>query len=154
MKLFFTSLSLIFLLSACADKDAFSKFQLTQKQEYAENSIQSAKINSQNGVEGIFSAIYLNEVMPQRYKGNEYFFVFYTLKDDNKSLDIFLNLHTPIKQTPLKTTNEFSKLIISDIKWNKYYLLEYKKEQSNILNLQLKGKKFSSSVLKYKKNEE
>lgn len=154
MKLLLSSLFLLLLFNACADKDAFSKFKLTQEQEYAENSIQSAKIRSKEGVEGIVSIIYLNDVMPQKYNDKEYFFIFYTLKDETKRFNILLNSQLPLQQTALPTSNEFSKLIVSDIKWNKYYLIEYKKEKSKLLEVQLKGQELSSSVFKYKKDEE
>ena len=75
MKSFFAILSIIILFGGCSEKSAFSKFNMSKKQELSANSLQNSKIMSGESVEGIVSVIYLNEVYPEKFADNDYFFV-------------------------------------------------------------------------------
>ncbi|MFA5232831.1 MAG: hypothetical protein WC390_00385 [Sulfurimonas sp.] len=162
MRTFFIFLTFLILFTGCSKKNAFFGFEMDKAQELCASSLQSSKIISKDGeVSGVFSAVYLNEVYPQAFYGDEYFFVFFYTKENKELYDsknptesdliLKLNDNLPIKMEVLAQENQFSHL--ADIKndWNHYYLVAFKK--SSVLNLVLENGKSSSAVLKYNKEE-
>ena len=77
MRYILTILTFWLLFMGCADKNAFSKFNMQPDQELGAASLQGTKIKNGDNVEGIFSAIYLNKVYPNVYTVNEYFYVYH-----------------------------------------------------------------------------
>ncbi len=152
------------LLSGCSYNNAFTKFHMDKEQELSASSLQSSKIISQDGqTKGVFSAIYLNDVYPESFNQNEYFYVSIYLKDKKKiydpnknedvALTLMLNGELPIKIKKLPNKNQFSHLLSRTNDWNIYYLVAFK-EQGNTLSLVLKDKNSSSSALTYYKDEQ
>jgi len=152
------------LLSGCSYNNAFTKFHMDKEQELSASSLQSSKIISQDGqTKGVFSAIYLNDVYPESFNQNEYFYVSIYLKDKKKiydpnknedvALTLMLNGELPIKIKKLPNKNQFSHLLSRTNDWNVYYLVAFK-EQGNTLSLVLKDKNSSSSALTYYKDEQ
>lgn len=163
MKFFLILLSIAIINSGCSFKNGFSKFNMTKEQELSAESLQSSKITNSNGVQGIVSAIYLNKVYPKAFYKDEYFFVYYYIKEDkemhnpnffdNKQTMLLLNSKEPIKIKELPSDNQFSDLVSVRNKWSKYYLVAFK-ESGNILNLVIKSQNSSSNTLTYVKKEE
>lgn len=163
MKYFFYLMAFSFLFSACSSTNAFSNFKMSKKQELSESSLQNSKIKLGKKVDGIISAVYLNEVYPESYNQNEYFYIYIYLKDDadledpnkfNKSkLKLKLNSNLPIKIEELKRENRFSDLISVQNKWNRYYLVSFA-EQGNKLSLVLENGQSLSDELIYQKDEQ
>ena len=163
MKSFFIVLTFLLLLWGCADKNAFSKFDLDIKQELTATNLQSSKIMSNGKTEGIFSAIYLNEIYPESFNQNEYFFVYIYMKNKKKmhnpnSLDdieltLKLNSKLPLKIKKLSHINRFSYLASVKNDWNRYYLVAFNK-QGSLLSLVLESDLSSSAVIKYQKGEQ
>lgn len=163
MKYFFLLTTFVLLFSGCSHNNAFSKFNMTKEQELSISSLQSSKIKLGEKVDGVFSAIYLNEVYPDAFNQNEYFYIYVYLKDKKKmynpnSLDdielvLKLNGKTPIKVKQLPNENQFSHLTSTKSKWNRYYLVAFK-ELGKKLNLVLESGQSSSAVLKYQKDEQ
>jgi hypothetical protein len=162
MKTFFIFLTFLILFTGCSNKNAFFGFEMDKAQELCASSLQSSKIMSKEGeVSGVFSAVYLNEVYPHSFYGEEYFFIFFYTKENKELYDsknptdtdliLKLNDELPVKIEKLPKDNQFSHL--ADIKndWNHYYLVAFKK--SDALNLVLENGNSSSAVLKYKKEE-
>lgn len=162
MKTFFIFLTFLIIFTGCSKKNAFFGFEMDKTQELCASGMQSSKIISKDGeVSGVFSAIYLNEIYPHAFYGDEYFFVFFYTKEEKELYDsknptetdlvLKLNNELPIKTEKLPQENQFSHL--ADIKndWNHYYLVAFKK--SDVLNLMLQNGKSSSAVLRYKKEE-
>lgn len=156
------SIFLIILLffSGCSRKNAFDEFKMQKAQELSISSLQNSKILTKSGeINGIFSAIYLNEVYPEKFNGDEYFFIYFYTKDNNQmynpkddietALKIKLNSKLPIKILKLPEENRFSHLVDIKNSWNKYYLIAF--ERSDSLNLTLENGEASSGVIKYKK---
>ncbi len=152
------------LLSGCSYNNAFTKFHMDKEQELSASSLQSSKVISQDGqTKGVFSAIYLNDVYPESFNQNEYFYVSIYLKDKKKMYDpnknedvaltLMLNGELPIKIKKLPNKNQFSHLLSRTNDWNIYYLVAFK-EQGNTLSLVLKDKNSSSSALTYYKDEQ
>jgi len=164
MKYFILILIFMFLLSGCADKNAFSKFEMSPEQELSASSIQSSKIKSSNKTIGVMSAIYLNKVYPNIYFNDEYFFVYLYLKNKKEmynptalkdiEMTLRLNGNLPVKIKKLPHANKFSDLIATQNEWNDYYLVAFKKEQSKKLSLTLESDLFFSDFLIYQKDEQ
>jgi len=164
MKSFLIILIYLFFLIGCSDKNAFTKFNMTTAQELTASSLQSSKIKLADKVDGIVSVVYLNEVYPHRYFTNEYFFVYLYLKNKKElynpvsleDVDLVLKLNDklPIKIKKLPYANEFSNLINTKSKWNRYYLVAFKKEKSNKLSIVLENGQSSSDPLVYQKGEQ
>ncbi len=163
MRYFFIITTLILLFNGCSHNNAFTKFGVTKEQELSMSSLQSSKIKLGEKVDGVFSAIYLNEVYPDIFNQNEYFYVYLYLKDakkmyDPNSLDdielaLKLNGKTPIKIKQLPNENQFSHLSSTKNEWSRYYIVAFK-EIGKKLNLTLESGNSSSAVLKYKKDEQ
>ena len=163
MKYIFTLLILTLLFSGCSHKNAFTKFGMNEEKGLVESSLLSGEIKSDKKIEGVFSAIYLNEVCPESYNQNEYFYIFIYLKDNEEiydpnstdDIDLVLKLNgvIPLKIKQLSSKNQFSHLTNNYSDWNKHYLVAFK-EQGKKLNLVLESDQFSSVVLKYQKDEQ
>jgi hypothetical protein len=160
MKTFLIILTFFIFFTGCSSKNAFYQFKMDKAQELSASSLQSSKIVSKDGeVSGVFSAIYLNEVYPQTFNEDEYFFVFLYVKEAKEMYDpssptesdlrLKLNSELPIKIEKLSEDNQFSHLVDIKSDWNQYYIVSFK--QTSALNLVLENGKSSSSILKYKK---
>nr|WP_321265637.1 hypothetical protein [uncultured Sulfurimonas sp.] len=164
MKYTITILTFLLFFSGCADKNAFSKFNLDAQQELSAANLQSSKIKSAGRVEGIMSAIYLNKIYPNIYTSDEYFYVYFYLKNEKEmynpntlkeiKLTMKLNDKLPLKIKELEATNKFSHLTSIQNKWMRYYLVAFEKNANNDINLILQSDQFSSDILQYQKDEE
>jgi hypothetical protein len=164
MKNILISIAILAFLSACSSKHAFSQFNLEKEQELSIESLLSSKLKSKDGkVYGIVSAIYLNDIYPKAYNNDEYFFVYVYLKEkeelhnpkyfDNFKLNLKLNGVVPVKIKQLPHDNQFSKLAFVKSDWNQYYIVAFKKQNKDTINLVLENNYSSSRRLKYKKNK-
>lgn len=163
MKYFFLFTAFILFFTGCSHNNAFSKFKMTKEQELSISSLQSSKIKSGEKIDGVFSAIYLNEVYPDVFNQNEYFYIYLYLKNKEKmynpnSLDetklvVKLNGKTPIKVKELPKENQFSHLTSTKNEWNRYYIVAFK-ESGKQLSLVIENAKSSSATLNYKKDEQ
>ncbi|WP_324170511.1 hypothetical protein [Sulfurimonas sp.] len=159
------TLTIFFLLfTGCADKNAFSKFNMQKEQELSASNSQSSKIKTAQKIDGIVSAIYLNNVYPNTYTSNEYFYIYLYLKNekemydptsvDDINLTIRLNNKLPIKVEKLTNKNKFSHLSSVENEWRRYYLLAFKKDKNNALNLVLESGQSFSGKLAFQKDEQ
>ena len=152
MKYILTSLIIMILFSSCATKSAFSKFDMDEKQELSASSLQSSKISSKDGVDGVVSAIYLNEIYPEEFNEYESFYVYLYLKRGRPDFTIKLNGELPLNIEKLPYDNKFAHLVSTDNDWNKYYLVTFGKDDSNStkLNIVVESGESSSAVLNFK----
>jgi hypothetical protein len=163
MKFFLITLTFIILITGCS-QNAFTKFDLDKEQELSVSSSRTSKITFSNSkkIYGIFSAVYLNRINPESFKENEYFFIYMYLKNENSlkksallkniNSSITLNDKFPADIKELPHANKFTHLISVKNKWNKYYLVTFKKEKDlKQLNLLFEQEGLSSAVLTYKK---
>lgn len=162
MKTFFIILTFLTFFTGCSKRNAFFEFNMDKDQELSVSSFQSSKIVSRDGeTSGILSVIYLNEVYPEIYNQNEYFFVFLFTKETkeiynpNRPIDsdlkLKLNSKLPIEVEELSKENKFSHLVNIKNNWNSYYLITF--EKSDTINLLLEDETSSSKVLQYKSVE-
>jgi len=164
MKSFFIIINILFIMSGCATKNAFSKFDMNREQELSASNLQSSKIISGEKVEGVCSAVYLNDVYPASFNQNEYFLVSIYLKNKQKMYDpnslddinlvLKLNTKLPLKLKQLPHANQFSHLISIQNNWTNYYLVAFEEEEGENLSLVLENGQSSSAELKYQKDEQ
>ena len=158
------SLTILALLAGCSSKNAFTKFKMSKDQELSVSSLLSSKIKSKDGnIDGVVSAIYLNEIYPESYNNNEYFFVYLFLKNkkemhdpkefDKLELGLRLNGKLPIKIKQLPHNNKFSHLTFIKSDWNKYYIVAFEKQNKSSINLVLESGQSSSDQLRYQKGK-
>ena len=162
MKIFIPIFILIFFTS-CASKNAFSEFSLNKSQELSITSLKRSKIIKNGQIEGAFNAIYLNEVYPEIYNYDEYFFVYIYLKNEqiisnpntinNAKLKISLNNVPPMKLKELPNENRFSKLSGSKNRWSRYYLVSFAKT-GKALTLKIESDRSFSAALNYQKDQQ
>ncbi|MCX6051402.1 MAG: hypothetical protein NTZ60_02720 [Campylobacterales bacterium] len=154
MKIFLTSLTFMLVFSSCADKTAFSRFEMSKEQELTASSLQSSKIVSGERVDGIFSAIYLNEIYPDSMCEHESFYISLFLKQDREDFKIKLNGKLPLSVEKLPHANKFSHLALVENEWNSYYLVTFEKDAQtrDRLILQLESGLSSVAVLTYQKD--
>jgi hypothetical protein len=161
MKYFITISSILLLLSGCSKNNAFDDFKMNKEQELAINSLQSSKINSNDGVSGIFSAVYLNEVYPKEFNHNEYFFVYFYTKEKSTIFDpvsqqdsnsnVKLNGKPPVKIKKLSNQNQFTHLVGTKNEWSEYYLIAFEHDASKKLSLTFESGQSLSDQLIYQK---
>ena len=152
MKTFVIMFFLTLLLNNCADKNAFDNFNLSPTKELSEDSIQSLKIKRGNEIAGIVNVIYLNKVLPKLYKKNEYFYVYYYIKDKNATVNFTLNGEASLLREELPAQNRFSSLTSFSAPWSKYYLVGFKK-QGNVLKLRINSSSKASAAVEFIKDK-
>jgi hypothetical protein len=167
MNFFLSTLILSVVLIGCSSQNAFTKFTMDKQQELSVSNSQTSKIKFEDKVDGIVSAIYLNEVDSKTFNDNEYFYISLYLKNKNQMDDISLmneiksslklNKKFPVEVKQLPNDNHFSHFTSVNSKWNKYYLATFKKEitgeNAKKLNLVFMHGKFSSDMLSFEKGE-
>ena len=152
MKTFTIILTFLVLLSGCADKNAFSRFNMSEKQELSANALQRSKIKFNEKVNGIISIVYLNIIDPKKYNDGEYFYAYTYIKNKNYESNFVLKNQEPMTVEELSSSNTFSSLTSINNKWNKYYLLKFAK-QSDKLSFVFENGPYSSDTLKFEKDE-
>lgn len=152
MKTFLITLTFLLAFSACSQKTAFSRFDMSKKQELAADSLQRSKLKLEDKVNGIVSIIYLNIVSPELYNDNEYFYVNSYVKNKSHTSKMLLNNQEPISIEELTSVNEFSELMLVDTQWSEYYLVVFPK-QGDKLSFILENGQYSSDPLRFEKDE-
>ncbi len=152
MKIFYLFILMMFI-NGCAQKDAFTMFNLTKEQRLSENSIQTVKIKDKKGaIVGMLSTLYLNDIDADKYEDGEYFYIYFYVKD-KQELHFLLNDKEPVYIEKLSVNNRFSKLLNSTNVWNKYRMLKFEKTEDRKLTLKLKDKTLSFKGIVYKKED-
>ena len=164
MRYILTILTFSLLFLGCAEKNAFTKFNMQEDQELSAASLQGAKVKMGENIDGIISAIYLNKVYPNVYTGNEYFYVYLYLKNgqemynpntlDDIKLSMKLNGKLPVKIKQLDAKNKFSHLAFVKSPWRRYFLVAFEQTSTSTINLVLETDQSSSDALTYQKDEE
>jgi len=153
MKIYIMLLLSIISFSACANKSAFDDFNITKKQALSVEQIQSSKMKSTNGVTGIATALYLNNIDKKEFHGDEYFYVsLFVQGSKNEDIQFLLNSKRPLHVERLTNANKFTKLTSINAAWLKYYLVTFNKENGD-LKLQIKDNNNSSRLLLFKNLE-
>ena len=143
----------LFLVIGCADKNAFSKFNVSKEKEIALDNIRFAKIEDKGKIKGIISVIYLNRIFPKKYK-QETFYISMYLKNEKlyDKMKIFLNEKESINITKLPPNNRYSYLTDIDNKWNNYFLVKFSQVDTKNLKLKFDFSDKLTTFLNFQKN--
>ncbi|MEA3371310.1 MAG: hypothetical protein U9Q40_08210 [Campylobacterota bacterium] len=152
MKTFLIILTFLLAFSACSEKTAFSRFDMSKKQELGADSLQRSKLKFQDKVNGIVSIIYLNTVAPELYSDDEYFYVNSYVKNRDDKPKMLLNNQEPLSIKELSAVNEFTELMNVSTEWSKYYLVAFPK-QGDKLSFVFESGQYVSDSLKFEKDE-
>jgi hypothetical protein len=144
---------LLVLLTGCSQKSAFSNFELSKEQEISISNTQRAKIVSPSKVEGIFTAVYLNNIYPQKYTPNDFFLIFLYTKDEiaPKELVFQANQKKALRIEEVQSNDEFTTLFQMQNSWNSCYLLEFESDANKDINFEVNSGIYKSITLIYKK---
>ena len=153
MKTFLIIILFMLTFDGCSTKNAFSNFKITPEQEKCEDNMQSSKIKDGKIVDGLVTAIYLNRVVPQTYKENEYFYVYLYTKHNNDNIKFLLNGNRALRVEELEAENMFTHLTSFKAEWSRYYLVAFKAEDAN-LSFSVQNAQFSSNKLVFEKEEQ
>ena len=152
MKTFLITITIFLLLQGCTARNAFDKFNISEDRAKSEDSILSSKIYNKEKVDGIISVVYLNNIFPDKYKNNEYFYVSLYTKEKKEPLFFYLNGKKAFMVQELNASNEFTALTSLKSKWQKYYLVDFT-HQGKSLTFTAKNSLFSSDKIVFKKPE-
>ncbi len=150
MKTFLIILLFIISFSNCSTNNGFHQFDMSETQEFSEEAIQGSIIKNDKENDGLITVIYLNKVYPQKYKEYEYFYAYLYTKSDSKNIKFLLNEEEALLVEELPSYNKFSNLTSFKAKWQRYYLLKFKK-QGSVLNFKVQNTGFSSESIEYLK---
>ena len=151
MKYFLITITSIMLFNACSYQNAFSKFDMTHKEELLASNTQSSKIISKDSVKGITTVIYLNNVDPKHSDEYENFLVTVYMKDGEEQYDFKLNKIAAVEVIQLSDISFYSDFIQHPRKWDTVYLVRFASAKKKIA-FTLEGATFSSSALHYLKD--
>ena len=150
MKTFLITLIILTLIQGCSARNAFDKFNISESRAKSEANILSSKIYNKEKIDGIMSVVYLNNIFPDKYKNNEYFYVSSYSKEKNESLTFYLNGKEAFMVKELNASNEFTALTGLKAKWQRYYLIDFT-YQGKSLAFSAKNSLFSSDKVVFKK---
>ncbi len=145
----------LLILSGCSHKNAFSNFDMDPHQQLSAQYFKKIKLIKNNKIIGTFSSIYLNEIFPDKYNKNEYFYISIYLKEsqNKENYVIKLNKNDPLEIKALSNDNKFSKLTNERNKWSKYYLVSFE-ETDKVINLTYGNDQLVLALIMYQKDEQ
>jgi hypothetical protein len=143
----------LILLSGCSQKSAFSNFELTTEQEFSISNTQRSKILSSTQIEGVFTAVYLNNIYPQKYTSNAAFLVFIYTKNETtpQELAFKANQKEAITIEEAQNNEEFTDLIKMQNSWNSCYFMEFEGDDAREIKFEVNSGTYKSIPLIYKK---
>ena len=150
MKYFLITLTFLLFMNGCSYQNAFSKFNMTTEEELLAANTQSAKIESKDKIEGVFTAIYLNNVYKESFEKDENFLVSVYMKNPETTYSFKLNKKSPLKIKKIKKLEElreFTALMKTKEKWNEYYILSFEETEEELHLSIEKENSFSSGLL-------
>jgi len=150
MKYFLITILFLLLTNGCSTKNAYSEFEMSDEEELITTYTQSSKIKNKDGVIGIMNGVYINNTDKVYFDDLEHFLVSIYMKDQNENYNFKLNKKIPIAVKELEDIKEFSTYIKNPKKWEKHYIVSFKKS-GKTLNLILENKGSDLSVLRFKK---
>ena len=151
MKYFLITAISIILLSGCSYQNAFSKFDMTHKEELLASNTQSSKVQTKESVKGVFTAIYLNNVDEEYADDNENFIVGVYMKNSKEQYNFKLNQKLPLYMEKIEDINDYSELVKHPRKWDIYYFVRFQNSGRKI-DFSLESDRLSSAVLHFLKD--
>ena len=144
--------SLYIVFDGCADKDAFSKFQLIKDEALAFDNVVSGKIHKNQKTFAIVSAVHLNAIYPKRYSQETFYIIIFA--KNRKLLENFALSLNDTKVSTLKKLpphNEYSHLLQIKNRWSNYYLATFPPQKEGKLNLKITLANQAATTLTFQK---
>ncbi|MEA3228598.1 MAG: hypothetical protein U9P38_05945 [Campylobacterota bacterium] len=148
MKYFLVTLFLLGV-QGCSYKNAYTSFDMNKTAEHIESNTQSSKIEFNERVEGLFTAIYLNNIYKNRFVDEEIFVISLYIKDEMADYKFKLNSENIIDSEKIESNHKYFSLISHQNSWNKNFMIKFKTSARD-LNLTLENNN-RSSLLKFQK---
>lgn len=153
MKIYSIFLILPILFSGCAHKSAFDAFEITTKEQLAQEQILTAKMHNDKNITGLVAVLYLNNVDKKQFNEYEYFYVsLFAQNAGGKTPKFLLNSKAPLQIEKLTNKNRFTKFTALNAAWMDYYLLTFQKEKED-LKFEVKENGSTSGVLRFKQEQ-
>ena len=153
MKIYSIFLILPILFGGCAHKNAFDAFEITTKEQLAQEQILTAKMHNDKNITGLVAVLYLNNVDKKQFNEYEYFYVsLFVQNSEKKKPKFLLNSKSPLQIEKLTNQNRFTKLTALNAAWMDYYLLTFQKEKGE-LKFEVKENGSTSGVLRFKQEK-
>jgi len=128
--IFFTLL--VFSLTGCSHKTAFSVFDMSKEQKVLAANTQRVKLLQNGKTLGIINVTYLNNF--HHYKGKkQVFFIALYLKNKNQYISFLLNNKTAIYTERLPKENQYTKLLGLNEDWNQFYKVVFNVDKKILL---------------------
>jgi len=160
----FKTLILIFFLiftTGCTRTTAFDFFKMDEEHERAVTNMRTGTIVRSFETHAIISAVYLNAVDPEKYSGDEYFFIALYLQEDKRlcykeglgdpDYTLTLNGQHFLSGEELKKGDELRSLMPIQNEWNRYYLIRFASSATDELSLALENDRYGKVELAYLK---
>lgn len=162
MRFSWIGVSILLLLSGCAQKGTFDLFKIDKEQERAVEHLRTNAIVLSLETKAIISSLYLNGVDPINYTNGEHFIVAVYFENDDRNykarelesngFQLSLNGKKAVTIESLKENDPRRSLIPIQNNWNRYYYVRFNSElNSSSLALQLEKNQTGSVVLNYQK---
>ena len=146
MKYFLHAILFLIFSSGCSYKNAYTSFDINTTTELFESNTQSVKISSkEQGVQGIISATYLNNIYKNRFSDEEVFLISLYLKDKDVHYKFLLNNKEHLRIEDINSSHQ---------EWKDNFKIVFKKSLFSDLNLTFDNGQLNSAVIKYQKERE
>jgi hypothetical protein len=153
MKFISITILTIILLSGCATKNAFTKLGISDEREKAVENTRTGKLKRDLEIDGVYSAIYLNNVYSSIDNNKIVFYVSIYSKNKDEELKITLNNQEPTEMQKLPKENRFSDLQSMKNNWINNYIVIFQNNNLKKLNLTIENGQFSSGLLNFQTNQ-
>jgi hypothetical protein len=146
-------LTIALLGTGCSTKTALDAFQVDSQTERGLNSLRSATAVEASGTKAVITSIYLNEVYPERYSGDEYFIIGLYREKETAGFTLLLNDSVaPASINELTPEDPLCRLIPVYNEWSRYYLVRFPQQSSEQLTLTLGNGLSATGALNYRKD--
>jgi hypothetical protein len=130
MKFFLIFLIVLVLLNGCSKNNAFDHFYMSKKQEITQENIQNIELKKKDKSLGVVNIVYLNNILDDKYKTKEVFYIYMYADIDYDTIIFTLDGKVPSKTKALTPINEFKDLTMESYTWQKYFLVEFEKNEN------------------------
>ncbi len=144
----------IVLFFGCADRSAFSKFDIKPDEETAFDNVVYGKLTKDSTVYAVASALHLNSIYPQRFGTVEAFYIVVFAKDKQllENINLTLNSQKVFQLEKLPPQNEYTHLLNYENKWSSYYLAKFPHQKQRKLSLGIALSNGANTTLAFQKN--
>ncbi len=150
----FLTLTLSFV--GCADKDAFSKFDITRDEAAAFDNLEMQKVtDKQQRIYAVVGAVDLSVVYPQRFNDSETFYMVIFAKDKKylENFKVLLNGRNVTQLTKIPANNEYAHLLKMRNEWSAHYLARFQKGNETKLQLVVELANGAKALLEFQKTQ-